>query len=484
MGTNPQTKNYKIAGIIILIAGLLINPWFIAWFSGYSFSTTVFTAILLVSLIFIFSGFGIIIIQKRFFNWVIEKYRDFAVIVLNVLILFGLINVFASLLIKKPTDNKPDITYFYSPQDLFNDSIEFIRKVYPGKSDKDIEGLLNMTYPYANHPVLEFQERVQDSKYYNIGFEGIRFDNKVTRSNVSSGINGSVWVMGGSTTFGQGVSDNETISAYLNQLDTSNTYINFGVHAYHQGNEINKMLLLLKKGYLPKKVIFIDGLNDMIRMIETNFHPLETPSLAKSAYSSDYNIATRPSEISLLEKMPVTRWLRTFIEEEDEDVVTTALNWDTYDNVYDPSNLYNTDPQLHFQSSLLRSPYNPIDSTGLKYVTRKLREYYQSNYFFIEKIANAFNFEFTIYYQPQAVLSDQNPFWRDQVKRKETPLYRNFEFIIPRIKEQILVWNYPGFIDISGVMDSCPSCLVDLTHYSPEMNRKIAEAILAMRKRK
>jgi len=471
-----DTSGYKITGFILIIIGILMNPWLIAWLSDLSFSETVFIAVFALSFLMISFGFGIIIRQQRFIDKVVEKYRDFAVIILNVLILFFIINIIAALLIKKPTERKPDTSYFFTPQDLFADSLEFLRGIYPGKNDQDIEDLLLLSNPYANHPVLEFQERVQESKHYNIGFEGIRFEKTVTRLNAPQKINGAIWVFGGSTTFGQGVSNNETITAFLNQLDTSNTYINFGVHAYHQSNEIDKLILLLKKGYKPRKVIFIDGLNDLIRMIETNFHPLETPALAKSAYTSDYNIATKEAKHSFLRQLPVTIWLKSFLY---DDVFIPVLPWNKFDNVYDPDNYYNTDPKHHFQSTILRSPYNPVDSAGLNYVVWKLSEFYHANYRFIIKLAQAYEFEFEIYYQPQGVLSESNPFWRNQAASKQTPLYRNFEFIIPKIQEQIAAWNYPEFIDITGVLDSCPSCFVDLTHYNPELNMLVAKAILS-----
>jgi holin-like protein len=232
-------------------------------------------------LVMIVTGWGIIYKKSTFGKWLGAKYNDVALILLNIVLVFAVLNVIAAIVLFKPEKLPETGSYIHSPADLLKDSIGFMRQVYPGRSDDEIRELVMFRSPYVNHPILEFQEKIQNSKYYNVGFEDIRYDRKVNRENASKYINGSVWVFGGSTTFGQGVSDNETISAFLNMLDTSNTYLNFGVHAYHQSNEIEKLLLLLKKGYKPKSVIFIDGLNDVIRMIETNFHPMETPSLAK-----------------------------------------------------------------------------------------------------------------------------------------------------------------------------------------------------------
>lgn len=467
-----MNKSYSITGISLIVVGFIMNPWSIHWLSGSGFSTIIFVALLAVSIALIVVGWGIIYKKKKFFSWLSATYRDTAVILLNLFILFGVLNVIAALLIKPPSVNKVDSSYFYDPQYLFTDSINFIRNIYPGKSDEDIHELL-LSSPYANHPVLEFQEKIQQSKYYNTGFEGIRFDQKVTKSNADQKINGAIWVFGGSTTFGQGVSDDETISACLNRIDTANTYINFGVHAYHQSDEIEKLLLLLKKGYLPKKVIFIDGLNDFIRMVETNFHPLETPALAKSAFTSDYNIATSHTGNSFLRRLPVTRWLRLVVDKKKFSKAH-ELPWDKYDNIYDPENLYNTDPKQYYQATILRSPYKLIDVKGLNYIIWKLKVFYSANYKFISKIAEAFDFEFSVYYQPIGVLAKDNPFWSNQATGMQSPLYSNFSFVVPKLRMQFVEWDLDHFYDISDIQDLCPDCYVDLTHYNPELCRMIA----------
>ena len=98
-------------------------------------------------------------------------------------------------------------------------------------------------------------------------------------------------MFGGSTAFGHGVADGETIAAYLDELDTSTTaYVNFGVPGAHQRLELEKLILLLQKGYRPSRVVFIDGLNDVYAMLRTNFRPEETPAAPYDAYGHEYNI--------------------------------------------------------------------------------------------------------------------------------------------------------------------------------------------------
>jgi hypothetical protein len=479
-----QYRNYILAGVPFVIIGLIANPWLISWLFEIDFTTTIFSGILIISLIFIVIGWGIIYKKEMFYKWIINKYRDLALILLNFILILGILNFIAAIMLFKGDKKAKAVDYFYSPSDLFIDSISFMRNIYPDKTDEIINGLVMFKSPYANHPVLEYQERIQESENYNVGIEGIRFDHKVTPETAPYLINGSVWVFGGSTTFGQGVKDDETITAYLNRIDSSQTYINFGVHAFHQSNEISKMLLLLNKGYLPSKIIFIDGLNDIIRMIETNFHPLETPSLAKSAYSSDYNIATKETGNTILKQMPVSRLLRSYVGEEKGPDEKLELPWTKHDNVYDAENIYNTNARQHFQSTLLRSPYKQIDTSGLNYVTWKLEEMYKHNYDFVLQISEAFDFDFTIYYQPFGVLSENNPFWKDAATSKTTPLYTNFKYVISKVRRSLSVWELDNFIDISDAHESCATCYVDLTHYNYKLNRIIAQEIYEKEKMK
>ena len=65
-----------------------------------------------------------------------------------------------------------------------------------------------------------------------------------------------VFLMGGSTTLGYGVSGDETISWYLNAAAGSAggfTAVNLGSQAYDQHREIEKLSYLLRAGYRPRQ---------------------------------------------------------------------------------------------------------------------------------------------------------------------------------------------------------------------------------------
>jgi hypothetical protein len=461
-----------------MAAGIFINPWTTAlWLGiGGEFSVPFRLVLSAACLLAVVCGFLLFMKKRDFFSWAGGLYRDTAVILLNMALLFGAINVAAFFYRGQKAVPPPgEDAYVVEPGQLFAEDPEFLRNVYPGKSDEDIRELLLLRQPFANHPVLEFQELPQRSKHYNVGFEGIRYDSYVTRSNAPGKINGAIWVLGGSTTFGQGVSDNETIPYYLNRLDPGNTYINFAVHAYHQSNEIEKLVLLLRKGYVPKKVIFIDGLNDVARVIQTNYHPAETPALAKSAYGSDYNIVTGKSVQNWLQLLPALKMMKAMKADGTETVP-----WTRYDDVYDAESFYHRNPERHFRETVKRSPYSHIDPAGLEFTEKKLAELYRLNINFIDRLSKAYGFEYAVFFQPQGALSAENPFWRNKATFRQTPIYRNFNHLISRMSGRIKAGEYKNFYDITGAHDNCLSCYVDLTHYNPRLNERIAAEILAI----
>ena len=80
--------------------------------------------------------------------------------------------------------------------------------------------------------------------------------------------NFNIFLFGGSTTFGYGVSDNQTIASYLQEYLTKNTdsnicVYNFGRGYYYLTQERILYEQLLTSGFVPDLAIFIDGLNDL-----------------------------------------------------------------------------------------------------------------------------------------------------------------------------------------------------------------------------
>ncbi len=141
--------------------------------------------------------------------------------------------------------------------------------VYPGWRADEIRQLLRETWnrPITWEPFTESRERRFQGRFVNVHPSGFRLSHgqgpwppDPARENV--------FVFGGSTTFGYGVADDETIvsslQALLDQrLGAGRTACyNFGRGAYYSSGERILFQELLTTGEGPRVAVFIDGLNE------------------------------------------------------------------------------------------------------------------------------------------------------------------------------------------------------------------------------
>ncbi len=79
--------------------------------------------------------------------------------------------------------------------------------------------------------------------------------------------NFNIFLFGGSTTFGYGLSDDETLSSAIQHLLSRTSArpvfaYNFGRGSYFSTQELMLYYRLLASGSVPQVVVFVDGLND------------------------------------------------------------------------------------------------------------------------------------------------------------------------------------------------------------------------------
>jgi hypothetical protein len=147
---------------------------------------------------------------------------------------------------------------------------ELLSKIYPDLNLTEINTLLNETYLARTKymPFAHFSNEEVTGKYFNIHPAGFRSlgKNQATWPPPRDSIN--IFIFGGSTTLGVGVSDESTVASHLQAILRSkynphfNVY-NFGVGSHFSTNERSLYEYFLTSGIIPNKVIFLDGLNDM-----------------------------------------------------------------------------------------------------------------------------------------------------------------------------------------------------------------------------
>ena len=155
--------------------------------------------------------------------------------------------------------------------------------------------------------VAQFREYPRKGKLVNVSDFGFRKNGtvQVWPPDKNSKI---IYVFGGSTTFGYGVADNETIPAILeSQLEPNTTVYNFGRGFFDTNHELLLFVKLLFENNPPHLVIFIDGTNEFRHGGEPRlWHTSRLRDLDKNLDDTSAML------VRLLSKLPITKFLNWF----------------------------------------------------------------------------------------------------------------------------------------------------------------------------
>jgi hypothetical protein len=143
-----------------------------------------------------------------------------------------------------------------------------IMKAYPGWQEEDVKTLVTDTKRAPEYePFTGFRDRPFRGKFVNVDPAGFRFSKDQAPWPPHPGAT-NVFVFGGSTTFGVGLPDDETIPSYLQECAPANhssghpAVYNFGRLSYFSSQELILFLQLLNAGFVPQVAVFIDGYNE------------------------------------------------------------------------------------------------------------------------------------------------------------------------------------------------------------------------------
>jgi hypothetical protein len=148
---------------------------------------------------------------------------------------------------------------------------ERLLRGYPGRRQEDVLALLHETWDEVDRrtryeALTEFSEAPFRGAYVNVEPGGFRAG-KVQSAWPPDPAGFNIFVFGGSTTFGYGVSDDETLPSAIQDCAPSargravHVY-NFGRGSYFSTQELMLYYRLLASGHTPSVAIFVDGLND------------------------------------------------------------------------------------------------------------------------------------------------------------------------------------------------------------------------------
>jgi len=196
-------------------------------------------------------------------TWVRSAYRATALLLLNTLLLFALLNLaLGAFFYLSDGSYKPTGTLRYPKA--------YLAQVYPHMREEEWRALLKETQTLQLEfvPYTHFKERPRKGKYVNVTEGGFRV-NKRQGPWPPNPRAVNIFFFGGSTTFGYGVRDDETIPSVLQDLlprqgCTSPIYVyNFGRGGHNSSQEQILFARLLLGGFTPQLAIFLDGINEV-----------------------------------------------------------------------------------------------------------------------------------------------------------------------------------------------------------------------------
>lgn len=192
---------------------------------------------------------------KHFLGLCIKYYKSGCVLLVAGLVVFLIVNILTS----------PILKGYDAAESL---RLPNSKLIYPSLSPPEINQLLHETWtrPHSFESFVQFKERPFTGKYVNVSKEGFRLSKNQRPWPPDFSNDYVVFVFGGSTTFGYGLSDEETVASCLQECMAKArpnvSVYNFACGFYYSSQERVLFEKLIEDGFRPHVAIFIDGLND------------------------------------------------------------------------------------------------------------------------------------------------------------------------------------------------------------------------------
>ncbi len=360
--------------------------------------------------------------------------------------------------------------YFVSP--LSPEGLAILKKVR-GTEDEDFLRTLASGDPGIRpHPVLHFTEGFS-RPHYTVGVDGVRYepgwsDEQVERWMRETGTRS--FFFGGSTAFGHGVTDDETITAFLNRREGRARNLNLGVEAYDALREVDKLLHLLRKGRRPERVVFLDGLNDVTTFAWTPYEALDKPRtqgmiLDRGEVPLIFGFPRRNNMLSAFTfSFPIVQLLHR-LKSGRETAADGYRFWDPDREPVDWSEL-----MRHYEN------WDRLQAGRADQLAGELVDFYEENIAFVHQLGEAFGFRPVFVYQPIGLLEPDQPFLKSEFLESESR--RVFQAAAKRVRSDIASGRL-AMVDCSQALSGMSDAYVDASHYSAQGNQRLADCILA-----
>lgn len=310
--------------------------------------------------------------------------------------------------------------------------LDTLSQAYPDKSIEQIIELLEETWgntPLIFQGYVQFREKPKIGKHMNISPDGFRQNG--TPKNLPPAKDAfTIFLFGGSTAFGYGVSDNETIPHFL-EVELNKTH-NVSVYNFARGSYFSTqeriLFELLLENYKPDMVIFVDGLNDFSF---PDGQP-EYSSYMKDTLQFNFYVAQK----RFFRQLPMIDFFRN-----------------TRDIILPPQKTDST----------------PMDSDNIEKTARTILQRYLFNKKLIEQISFANGIQPLFIWQPMPNYPEKHPGYLFEDYLPAWPARKVGYDLIGKQKGTL-----DNFLWAADIGQNIKPAYVDMVHYSKNMNKAIA----------
>lgn len=282
-------------------------------------------------------------------------------------------------------------------------------------------------------PFVGWKTRPYKGSTTNINQEGIRKTVSVSQS--SDTVQKTVRFFGGSTLWGEGSDDSNTIPSLFQKLNTAYKVYNHGQLAYNSRQNLDALISLYEEGKNSDIVIFYDGVNDASFLcpsdVEVPGHRL-VPMFRKKLYTSYFNMAKEAIGKIFFENLIL---------------LSKKLNPAERDDMY----------------NCIRSPQK----------AEAIADFMLTNWEIAHDIVNSRGGQFYAILQPAAYVG--NP--RTDHLELGPVLGENFNAVYKLLYKKIQEKEYSWVFDLSRSFDGDDYIFIDFCHVSPQGNQIMANEI-------
>jgi hypothetical protein len=255
-----------------------------------------------------------------------------------------------------------------------------------------------------------------------------------------------VFTFGGSTTWGTGSPDDQTMPAFLQSELSARRggpicVVNFGETGYSSTQEVVRLMLALHWGNIPDEVVFLDGFNDVYAAYQDGQAGVHQNL---GDISARFEVQSRPP--------PLVEWL------------DQSATWHLYQDIAHPA------------QGLATYKSMGVDTGDL---AQNVLQIYAANRRLVMALGHEYGFTYDFFWQPTICASQKTIVGEEPVivTSLDPALIELCGAIYSRAEQQTSAADH--FYDLANVFDNQPQQIyIDISHVIPAGNQILARAIV------